>query len=148
MIYKGSRLQALVTKNRGYHAELSAKLAARNNAKSYNLTLLYKDGRNLQLSTLTDLLQATGLPVDYFIDFEPSELPTRPINNASGNRSNVHGSNNIVNSLVASDLTMKIEHLNEVIALKDQLIESKEALIQMWQNKYNELADQLNTTKK
>lgn len=60
----------------------------------------------------------------------------------------MHGSNNIVNSLVASDLTMKIDHLNEVIALKDQLIESKEALIQMWQNKYNELADQLNTTKK
>lgn len=144
MIYKGSRLQKLVSEKRGFHAKLTKLLASRTNAKSYNLSLLYQDGRNVTLSTLTDLLKVTGCSIDYFVDFEPSELPNQKQPNS------VSGSNNIVNSTVTSDLTLKIDHLNEVIDLKDQIIQSKDALIdelQLWKRKYDELLKLTNTTK-
>lgn len=130
---------------RGGYTELAAKMLKyrkpRKNAskEEYSLTPLLKDGHNITLSTLTALMHETGLSIDFFIDFEPGELPPY-------RRDGVSGSNNIINSSVSNDLTTKVDHLNEVIRLKDELIADKERIItlkdaeiEQWKKRYDDL---------
>ena len=130
---------------RGGYTELAAKMLKyrkpRKNAskEEYSLTPLLKDGHNITLSTLTALMHETGLSIDFFIDFEPGELPPC-------RRDGVSGSNNIINSSVSNDLTVKVDHLYEVVRLKDELIADKERIItlkdaeiEQWKKRYDDL---------
>lgn len=130
---------------RGGYTELAAKMLKyrkpRKNAskEEYSLTPLLKDGHNITLSTLTALMHETGLSIDFFIDFEPGELPPY-------RRDGVSGSNNIINSSVSNDLTVKVDHLYEVVRLKDELIADKERIItlkdaeiEQWKKRYDDL---------
>ena len=127
MKYIGSRLQALLKSERGSYTELAAKMLKyrkpRKNASKdeYNLVPLFEDGHNVTLNTLTGLMRETGMPIDFFVDFEPGELPPYRRDGVSGN--------NITSSSVNNDLTLKVDHLNEVIRLKDELIADKERII-------------------
>ena len=145
MRYVGSRLQALLKSERGSYTELATKMLKyrkpRKNASKdeYNLVPLFEDGHNVTLSTLTGLMRETGMPIDFFVDFEPGELPPY-------RRDGVSGSNNIINSSVSNDLTIKVDHLNEVIRLKDELIADKERIItlkdaeiEQWKKRYDDL---------
>lgn len=128
MKYVGSRLQALLKSERGSYTELAAKMLKyrkpRKNASKdeYNLVPLFEDGHNVTLNTLTGLMRETGMSIDFFVDFEPGELPPY-------RRDGVSGSNNIINGSVSNDLAIKVDHLNEVIRLKDELIADKERII-------------------
>ena len=84
-------------------------------------------------------MRETGMSIDFFVDFEPGELPPY-------RRDGVSGSNNIINSSVSNDLTIKVDHLNEVIRLKDELIADKERIItlkdaeiEQWKKRYDDL---------
>lgn len=140
MEYRGTRLRDYVkyTLGAGGHKEISTKLAAKYGRKTYNLNGAFKDGTNLTLKSLTDLLWATGLTVDEVVDFEPGEWPR------TGNSGKVTGNNNIINSSVSSDMALKIDHLNEVIRLKDEIIEEKVNVIAS----KDELIDELQGLKK
>ena len=128
MKYIGTRLKKLLKSKRGSYSELATAILAyrkpRKNAskKEYNLLPLLEDGHNVTLYTLTGLMRHTGKPLDFFVDFEPGELP-EPYRNG------VNGNNNIVNSSINSSQNIIIEHLNEVIRLKNQIITDKERLI-------------------
>ena len=145
MKYIGSRLQALLKSERGSYTELASKMLKyrkpRKNASKdeYNLVPLFEDGHNVTLSTLTGLMRETGMPIDFFVDFEPGELPPY-------RRDGVSGSNNIINSSVSNDLTVKVDHLYEVVRLKDELIADKERIItlkdaeiEQWKKRYDDL---------
>ena len=145
MKYVGSRLQALLKSERGSYTELAAKMLKyrkpRKNASKEedNLVPLFEDGHNVTLNTLTGLMRETGMSIDFFVDFEPGELPPY-------RRDGVSGSNNIINSSVNNDLTLKVDHLNEVIRLKDELIADKERIItlkdaeiEQWKKRYDDL---------
>lgn len=145
MRYVGSRLQALLKSERGSYTELATKMLKyrkpRKNASKdeYNLVPLFEDGHNVTLSTLTGLMRETGMPIDFFVDFEPGELPPY-------RRDGMSGSNNIINSSVNNNLTIKVDHLNEVIRLKDELIADKERIItlkdaeiEQWKKRYDDL---------
>lgn len=145
MKYVGSRLQALLKSERGSYTELAAKMLKyrkpRKNASKdeYNLVPLFEDGHNVTLNTLTGLMRETGMSIDFFVDFEPGELPPY-------RRDGVSGSNNIINGSVSNDLAIKVDHLNEVIRLKDELIADKERIItlkdaeiEQWKKRYDDL---------
>ena len=145
MRYVGSRLQKLLKSERGSYTELATKMLKyrkpRKNASKdeYNLVPLFEDGHNVTLSTLTGLMRETGKSIDFFVDFEPGELPQH-------RHEGVNGSNNIINSSVNNDLTMKVDHLYEVIRLKDELIADKERIItlkdadiEQWKKRYDDL---------
>ena len=145
MKYVGSRLQALLKTERGGYKELAAKMLKyrkpRKNAsvKEYNLVPLFSDGHNVTIHTLTGLMRETGMSIDFFVDFDPGELP-------ASSQNGVSGSNNIINSSINNDLTLKVDHLNEVIRLKDELISDKERIItlkdaeiEQWKKRYDDL---------
>ena len=145
MKYVGSRLQALVKSERGGYTDLAAKMLKykkprKNESKDeYNLVPLFKDGHNLTLNTLTGLMRETGMSIDFFVDFEPGEIPSQQ-------HAGISGSNNIVNSSITNDLTLTVDHLNEVIRLKDELISDKERIItlkdaeiEQWKKRYDDL---------
>ena len=145
MMYVGSRLQALLKSERGSYTELASKMMKyrkpRKNAskEEYNLLPLFEDGHNVTLRTLSGLMRETGKSIDFFVDFEPGELPLYRCDGVSG-------SNNIINSSVSNDLTIKVDHLNEVIRLKDELISDKERIITLkdaeidqWKKRYDDL---------
>lgn len=146
MKYIGSRLQALLKSERGSYTELALGMLKyrkpRKNAgkDEYNLVPLFEDGHNVTLSTLTGLMRETGMSIDFFVDFEPGELPQQK-------HDGVSGSNSITNSSVINSLTLKVDHLYEVIRLKDELIAEKERIITMkiseteqWKKRYDELS--------
>lgn len=119
MKYKGSILKKFVQENRGKYTEICVAMLG---GKKKGLDNYYHDGRNLQLNKLTQLLKATGKPIDFFVEFEPGELP------AGGG---IVGNNNFVNSIVGNDMSLRLDHLNEVLELKDQLLKEKERVIAM-----------------
>ena len=140
----GSRLQALLKKERGSYTTLAQRMQKyrkprKNGSKDeYNLVPLFDDGHNVTLNTLTGLMRETGLPIDFFVDFEPGEL-------TSCRRDGIRGSN-VINSPVANDLTVTVKHLNEVVRLKNELIADKERIISLkdseieqWKKRYDEL---------
>lgn len=145
MKYIGSRLKEWVKSERGRYKDLATRMAKyrkpRSNAgkDEYNLMPFFKDGHNVTLHILTGLIQETGMPIDFFVDFEPDELPSNQHDGISGN-------NNIINSSITNDLTLKVDHLNEVIRLKNELINEKErvitlkdAEIEQWKKRYDDL---------
>lgn len=145
MKYVGSRLRKLLKSERGSYTDLASKMLKyrkpRKNASKdeYNLVPLFEDGHNVTLSTLTGLMRETGMPIDFFVDFEPGELPQQKPEGVSG-------SNNIINSSVNNDLTMKVDHLYEIIRLKDELIADKERIITLkdaeigqWKKRHDDL---------
>ena len=145
MIYKGSRLKSYLNGERGSYTDLANRMLRhrkpRKNAskEEYSPTPYLKDGHNITASMLTALMRETGQPIDFFIDFEPGELP-------SYRRDGVSGSNNIINSTVSNDLTAKVDHLNEILRLKDEMIADKERIIKLkdteieqWKKRYDDL---------
>lgn len=141
----GSRLQALLKLERGGYKKLAAQMSKyrkpRANASKdeYNLVPLFEDGHNVTLHTLTGLIHETGKTIDFFVDFEPGEL-------AESRLDGISGSNNIINSSITNDLTLKVDHLNEIIRLKDELISDKERIItlkdaeiEQWKKRYDDL---------
>lgn len=145
MKYVGHRLQEFLKSERGGYTKLANKMLKyrkpRKNASrdEYNLMPFFEDGHNVTLSTLTALMRETGMAIDFFVDFEPGEIAQTKVDGINGN-------NNIVNSTVTSDLTQKVDHLTEVIQLKDELIAdkeriiaSKDAEIDQWKKRYDDL---------
>lgn len=143
MKYKGSRLAALIQASRGEYTDLGERMnkykKPRKNAsdKNYRVESLYNDGLNLQMNTLTALMKETGKPIDFFVDFEPWELPASM---------GISGNGNIINSSVSNDMAQRIEHLNEVIHLKnelltekDKIVALKDAEIEQWKKRYDDL---------
>ena len=126
MEYKGSRLKKFVGERSGAYTELEKKMRkyrkARKNSSDaeYNLRPLYKDGHNITISVLTALMRETGKSLDFFIDFEPNEIP------ATLRSDNVSGNHNVINSNISNDSSLRIEYLTNTIKLKDQLIDEKE----------------------
>lgn len=126
MEYKGSRLKKFIGERSGAYTELEKKMRkyrkARKNSSNaeYNLRPLYKDGHNITISMLSALMRETGKTLDFFIDFEPNELP------ATLRSDNVSGNNNVINSSISNDSSLRIEYLNNTIRLKDQIIDEKE----------------------
>lgn len=146
MKFLGLRLKEWLSRQRGGYTELSRKMSKyrkpRKNSSNeeYNLVPLFKDGHNVTIYTLTGLMKETGLPIDFFVEFEPGELPATPLTGG------VSGSNNVVNSNISNDLTIKVDHLLEVIKLKDNAISDKERIITMkdseienWKKRYDDL---------
>ena len=145
MKYVGTRLKEYLRERRGGYTELAQAMLKykkpRKNAgrEEYNLAPFFIDDHNITIQLLSGLMKETGLSIDFFVDFEPGELPPM-------RRDGVTGSNNIINSSISNDLTMKVDHLNEVIRLKDQLIADKERIItlkeaeiEQWKKRYDDL---------
>ena len=130
MIYKGSRLREYLNGERGGYTDLANRMLKhrkprKNSSKDeYSLTPYLKDGQNVTLSMLTALMKETGMAIDFFVDFEPGELP-------SYRRGEVSGSNNIINSSVSNDLTVKAD--------KERIITLKDAEIEQWKKRYDDL---------
>ena len=145
MKYNGSRLKEYLKGHRGSYTELAqAMLKYRKPRKNagrdeYNLAPFFRVGHNITLDLLAGLMRETGKPIEFFVDFEPGELSYTTANGISG-------SNNIVNSSITNDLTLKVDHLNEVIRLKDEIIADKERIItlkdadiEQWKKRYDDL---------
>lgn len=145
MKYKGTKLHRYVKEKSGRYSELAKALAGykkpRKNVsgEEYNLRPLFQDGHNVTLFTLSALMRETGLPLSFFIEFEPGE-------NWSDSAKNISGNNNVVNSSINNDLTMKVDHLNEIIKLKDDLLRDKERIItlknaeiEQWKKRYDDM---------
>lgn len=145
MRYIGSRLKEYLNAKRGRYTELAQGMMKyrsprKNSGKNeYNLDPFFDDDHNISLKLLNGLMRETGKPIDFFVDFEPGELTQAKLDGVNGN-------NNIVNSTVTNDLTQKVDHLNEVIHLKDELITdkeriiaSKDAEIEQWKKRYDDL---------
>ncbi len=145
MKYTGKRFQSYLDKHPGSYTELANamrkyKKARKNGGNGeYSLSPFLRDGHNITVNTLSALMRETGMSIDFFIDFEPGELP--------GYRDNsVQGSRNVVNSTITNDLTMKVDHLTEVINLKNQMLSDKDRIIAMkdseieqWKKRFDDL---------
>lgn len=118
-MYKGSRLRELTKRERGLGAQLSREMFQKNKG----IERYYKDGVNLTVTQLEKIAIFTGKSVEYFLDYK------RPANAASGTNPHVYGDNNIVNSPNANDTIEKIEHLNRVIKLQEEIIKSDKEII-------------------
>lgn len=146
MKYMGSRLQKFIRQDRGTYTDLAARMLKyrkpRKNSGNveYTMTPFLKDGHNITINSLTALMKETGMSIDFFVDFEPGELP--PCRESAG----VSGSNNVINSTINNDLTVKVDHLNELVHLKDimlgdkeRIIALKDAEIEQWKKRYDDL---------
>lgn len=145
MRYIGSRLKEYLNAKRGRYTELAQGMMKyrsprKNSGKNeYNLDPFFDDDHNISLKLLNGLMRETGKPIDFFVDFEPGEI--------NENRSDrTIGNNNIINSSISNDLTLKVDHLNEVIRLKNELIADKERIItlkdaeiEQWKKRYDDL---------
>ncbi|MBR1932931.1 MAG: hypothetical protein IJ841_04510 [Prevotella sp.] len=105
----------------------------------YNLAPFFDDGHNISLKLLGGLMKETGMPIEFFVDFEPGEI-------TQAKTDGITGSNNITNSTITSDLTQRVDHLSEIIQLKDEMladkeriIASKDAEIEQWKKRYDDL---------
>lgn len=145
MRYNGTRLRDYLKDRRGAYTELAKAMLKyrkpRKNAGTdeYNLAPFFRVGHNITLELLTGFMKETGKSIDFFVDFEPGELPAQKIEGVSGSR-------NIINSSINNDLTMKVDHLNEIIRLKDEMIVDKERIIamkdaeiQQWKKRHDEV---------
>lgn len=128
MKYNGTRLKDYIQGRRGAYTELAramtkySKPRRNGGAEEYNLAPFFRIGHNITLDVLTGFMKETGKTIDFFVDFEPGELPPAQHESVTGN-------SNIINSSISNDLTMKVDHLHEIIRLKDDLIADKERII-------------------
>ncbi|UKK48738.1 hypothetical protein L6475_01855 [Prevotella sp. E9-3] len=145
MRYNGTRLRDYLKDRRGAYTELAKAMLKyrkpRKNAGTdeYNLAPFFRVGHNITLELLTGFMKETGKSIDFFVDFEPGELPVQKTEGVSG-------SSNIINSSINNDLTMKVDHLHEIIRLKDEMIVDKERIIamkdaeiQQWKKRHDEV---------
>lgn len=146
MIYNGTRLKNLLKDRRGAYTELAKAMLKyrkpRKNAGTdeYNLAPFFRVGHNITLELLTGFMKETGKSIDFFVDFEPGELPVQK------QEGSISGNRNIINSSITNDLTMKVDHLHEIIRLKDEMIVDKERIIamkdaeiQLWKKRHDEV---------
>jgi hypothetical protein len=116
MKYTGLRLASYLSEERGRYARLADAMVKyrgdRKNAsdKKYNLAPLLHDGHNITIKILDGLMKETGKPLDFFIDFEDS-------------------SEFIEKEPVSQVQRTEIQHLREVIELKDELQRAKDSTI-------------------
>ena len=136
MKYKGTRLRNDVRSERGLYTRVCLAILG---GKKKGLENYYHDDKDIHLSKLSALLRATGKPITYYVDFEEGELP---LGSYIGS-----GNNNIVNSVVQGDVALRLQHLEEVVALKDRAIQDKESIIALkdteiniWKQRYEDLA--------
>lgn len=145
MKYVGKRLQEYLKSGRGNYTDLAVRMLKyrkpRKNSGEveYSLAPFFRNGHNITLNSLSALMKETGMSIDFFVDFEPGELP-------SYRDGGISGSHNVINSSISNDLTMKVDHLNEVVRLKDALIDDKERIIalkdaeiEQWKKRYDDL---------
>lgn len=135
MRYKGSRLHDDVKSDRGLYTRLSLAVLG----KKKGLENYYFDDKDIHLSKLSAIVRATGKPLTYYVDFDEWELPMGGVSGI--------GSNNIVNSVVNGDLSIRVQHLEELLSMKDQAICDKESIIalkdneiSLWKQRYEDLA--------
>lgn len=132
MEYLGSKLKRFVQDHRGMYTQICETMLG---GKKKGLDNYYQDGRNIRIDSLTRLLKATGMPLEYFVRFEPGELQS-----VSG----CVGDNNInINNSQVGDLNQKLEHVNEVLALKDQIIDGQAHEIALMRKRCDELEHQI-----
>ncbi len=147
MKYKGTRLAQWLNEERGRYADLAKRMMKyrtprKNESKNeYNLHPFLKDGHNPTLSILSALMRETALPLEFFVDLEQGEILTRQ-------ESGVTGNNNIVNSSISNDLTLKVDHLHEKVKIledtiedKKQIITKQESEIEYWKKRFDKLLD-------
>ena len=129
MRYIGSRLKEYLKSERGSYTDLAERMQKYRKPRSnggnaeYSLAPFFRDGHNITISSLTALMKETGMPLDFFVDFEAGEQPRNE------QPQGIIGSHNIVNSSLTNDLTMRLDHMNEVIRLKDEMLTDKERII-------------------
>jgi hypothetical protein len=135
MKYKGSKLKEWVQSHRGAYTDICIAMLG---GRKKGLDNYYADDKNISIDKLSAVLRATGLSIDYFVEFEEGEFPS------PGNTPTI-GNHNVINSMVGRDLTEKVEHLNEVISLKNQIIIEKEKQLAMkdqeimlWKKRYDD----------
>lgn len=116
MKYTGLRLASYLSEERGRYARLSDAMAKyrgdRKNAsdKKYNLAPLLHDGHNITIKILDGLMKETGKPLEFFIDFEDdSEI--------------------IEKEPVSQVQRTEIQHMREVIELKNEILRAKDSVI-------------------
>ncbi|MCH3994127.1 MAG: hypothetical protein LKE54_03580 [Prevotella sp.] len=133
-MYKGSRLHDLCLAQRGLSTQLSLALFG----KKKGIDRYYHDGINITIDMLEKIAMNTGKSVDYFLEYKHTSDGLKE-------SSSVNGNNNIVNSPMANEAMAKIDHLNEVIKLKDdlivrdkQLIETKDVVIKSLRDTIND----------
>ncbi len=113
MKYTGLRLAHYLSEERGRYAQLADAMVKyrgdRKNAssKKYNLAPLLHDGHNITIKILDGLMRETGMPIEFFIDFE----------------------NEAERGLRTQDQATAISHLHAIIGLKDELLQDKERII-------------------
>lgn len=116
MRYNGDRLRKLLTGNAALRDQVYAYL---NKGNRKGLDYYYGVDINITIGKLSDIMAATKKPIEFFVDFEEGE------HQESGR---VSGTGNVVNStVVQGDAT--VNHLREVIRLKDEIISEKERII-------------------
>ena len=146
MRYIGTRLKEYLKSERGGYTDLAERMQKYRKPRTnggnaeYSLAPFLRDGHNITIASLTALMKETGFPLDFFVDFEPSELPR------SEQPQGIIGSNNIVNSSLSNDLTLRLDHLNEVLRMKDEMLTDKERIIALkdseiaqWKKRYDDL---------
>ncbi|GEM_PF-5685821 len=113
MKYTGLRLARYLSEERGRYAKLADAMVKyrgdRKNAsdKKYNLAPLLHEGHNITIKILDGLMRETGMPIEFFIDFENEEE----------------------RAIRKQDQAAVISHLHEIIGLKDELLQDKERII-------------------
>lgn len=114
----GSRLRQICRSKQGMSAELSQKMFGKNKG----IQRYYADGVNITIDKLEQIAVLTGHSVEYFLKYEGQP-------NYNQGTATINGNNNIVNSNHANDVYEKIEHLKETINLKNEIIADKEELV-------------------
>lgn len=114
----GSRLRQICRSKQGMSAELSQKMFGKNKG----IQRYYADGVNITIDKLEQIAVLTGHSVEYFLKYEGQP-------NDNQGTATINGNNNIVNSNHANDVYEKIEHLKETINLKNEIIADKEELV-------------------
>ena len=116
MKYTGLRLASYLSEERGRYARLADAMVKyrgdRKNAsdKKYNLAPLLHDGHNITIKILDGLMKETGKPLEFFIDFED-------------------GSEIIEKEPASQVQRTEIQHLREVIELKNEILRAKDSVI-------------------
>ena len=126
MRYNPANLRDDLKSGRGNYTDLAARMSkyrkvrANPSKKEYNLAPFFKDNHNITIFYLSALMHETGMPITYFIDFEPEELPNET-------------------ELIAS--------LKEIVRMKDEMLADKDKLITIYENEINNLKAEIGRLK-
>lgn len=113
------------------------------NPKDSTLNLYYgeKAEPNPKLDRIVKFCQYFHRPVGYYVDLGES---------FDGTTANFVGDNNIVQSSVNGDCARELQHMREILDMQKQLLESKEAQLNLykedaehWKSRYQELKNSI-----